>query len=130
MNKEEYTARIAGLFEKVKAETDTNDESVLLERYRDAEFDLTVEYRLGADFSPYRWRTLRQMHRQSQSSTEEIKEKRQSGELSKKEFTDQMQLSLDEMIRNFRSILTAEEHSNLFGSEEGSLGLAIDLDSL
>ena len=86
MSEQRYMERVAGLFEKIKAEAATEEESVLFERYRDAEFDLTVEYRLGADFPQDRWEALRKIHRRTQNSTEAIKAKYFSGELSKKEF--------------------------------------------
>lgn len=130
MNKEEYMDRIAGLFEKIKAETGTKDQAVLLERYRDAEFDLLVEYKLGADFSQKRWGTLRHMHRQWRKGVDEIKKQFQSGKLSKEEFASQMQSSLDEMVNSFGSALTPEELSKLCGAKEGEAGLALDLDSI
>ena len=130
MSEQEYLDRLSGLFEKVKAEIHTEDESILSDRYRDAEFDLTVEYRLGADFSRERWERLRKIHQQSHNNTETIKAKYLSGNLSKKDFAAQMHLANERMVDAFKKVLTPAEFRAFFGPEDGDFQLALSPDAL
>jgi len=130
MTEREYMERVAGLFEKVKAEAATEDETVLLERYREAEFDLTVDYRLGVDFPQERREALRKIQRQSRDHTEAIKAEFLFGKLTNEEFAARMQAATAAMIEACRSVLTPAELEALVGSEEGDLHLPLSPDAL
>ncbi len=108
------------MFEKVKFESSKNEnEEALLKKYRDAEFDLTVEYQLGSDFSPERWKVLRVVYEHVQNSTIKLKEQYLSGDLQKSEFLDLMKITISEMTKRFAEILTPDEMIVFLGQESG-----------
>ena len=130
MNEQEYMERVAGLFDKIKAEAATEDEVVLLERYRDAEFDLLVEFRLGADFPTNRLEALRAIHRLSLRGAEASKAQFLSGELTREQFVEKMQAATRKMVDAYKSVLTSDEVTALLGSDEGGPELALEMDAL
>lgn len=130
MNEQEYMERVSGLFDKVKAEAATEDEAALQERYRDAEFDLPIEYKLGAGVPAKRLETLRAIHRQSLQDAEASKAKFLTRELSREQFVDQMQTVTQKMVDAYKSVLTEDELTALLGAEEGGPGLALEMDAL
>jgi hypothetical protein len=131
MSEEEYMERVSGLFEKVLAESAaTESEAILLERYRDAEFDLNVEYRLGPDFPVERRKALRAAYQRVQERAEELKKKYLSGNLKEKEFVDLMQAATAGMAEAYGSVLTPEEMTAFFGHGEGAYKLPFLSDEL
>jgi len=131
MNEQEYMERVSGLFEKVRAESAvTENEAILFDRYRDAEFDLTVEYRLGPDFPAERREALRAVHRQVQEQSEELRKKYLSGNLQKQEFVVLMQAATAEMAKAYASVLTPEEMTAFFGHGEGAYKLPFSSEEL
>lgn len=124
MNEKEYMERVSGLYERIRAGSAVNEEEgVLLKRYRDAEFELTVEYRLGPDFPAERLEALRAIHQQMQDQTEELKKKYASGDLQKQEFLGLMQASMAELAEKCAAVLTQEEMTAFFGHGEGAYQL-------
>lgn len=129
MNEKEYMERISGLYEKIRAESAANEEeAILFERYHDAEFDLTVEYRLGQDFPAERREALRAIHQQVQNQTEELRKKYASGDLREREFLDLMQASTTDMAEKYATVLTQEEMTAFFGHGEGAYKLPFSSD--
>jgi hypothetical protein len=129
MSEKEYIERVSNLFEKIQAESAANEkEEVLFKRYRDAEFDLMVEYRLGPNFPAERREALRSVHQQIQNQTEELRKKYLSGDLQKQEFFDLMQASTAEMAKKYATVFTQEEMTAFFGHGEGAYKLPFSSD--
>lgn len=129
MSEKEYLERISKLYEKIRSESPANEnEETLLKRYRDAEFDLTVEYRLGPDFPVERREALRAIHQHIHNQMEELKKKYLSGNLQKQEFVDLMQALTAEMAEKFASVLTQEEMIAFFGQGENAFNIPFSSD--
>ena len=126
MDEQEYFDRISNLFEKVKAEAGTDSELELQDRYRDAEFDLLVEFKLGKDFPADRKEKLRVIHLQSLQGAEAAKTRFLSGEVSREGFVAEMQLITQAMTEAYGAVLSPEEVDTFLGGESGFGGLAID----
>lgn len=121
MSEREYMDRVSRLMEKVRAESAaTENKASLFEKYRDAEFDLTVEYRLGPDFPVERREALRAADRRVQRQLEERRKEYASGRLSQQELQARMQAMADEMARAYASVLTPEEMTAFFGRDKGA----------
>ena len=124
MTENEYMQRISGLLEKIRAESGNDeDDAAFLERYQEAEFDLTVEYRLGSDFPPDRREALRTVHRRTQEQSAALREKYLSGALPKQDFLEQMQAATAALAKQYAAILTHEELTAFFGHGEGAYTL-------
>ncbi|MHC1743642.1 MAG: hypothetical protein AB9873_11505 [Syntrophobacteraceae bacterium] len=124
MSEQEYAERLSGLLERVKAGSAPGEsDAVLFERYRDAEFDLTVEYRLGPDFPDARREPLRVILKRVREQTEGLKQEYLAGRLTGQEFAERMQAATDSMAEACGSVLTPEEMRDYFGQEEGALKL-------
>ncbi len=131
MNEKEYMKRVSSLFEKIRGESALNEtEEILFKRYRDAEFDLMVEYRLGSDFTRNRLEALRSVYQQVQNQTEDLRKKYLSGKLQKQEFAELMQASTTEMVEKYATVLTQAEIAAFFGSREGADKLPFSSDKL
>lgn len=131
MNEKEYMERISRLYENIRAESTANeDEETLFKRYRDAEFDLTVEYRLGPDFPAERREALRAIYQQVHIQTEELRKKYMSGDLQKQEFVSRMQALTAEMVEKFAGVLTQEEMTAYFGHGEGAYNIPFSPDEV
>lgn len=131
MNEKEYMKRVSSLFEKIRAESAANEEEeTLFKRYRDAEFDLTVEYRLGPDFPTERREALRAVYQQVQNHTEELRKKYLSGDLQKQEFVDLMQSSTADTVKKYATVLTQEEIAAFFGHGKGAYKLPFPSDEV
>lgn len=131
MTEQEYLERLSGLFEKIRAEAaPTDDETILFERYQDAEFTLTIDYRLGADFPPERRAALRAVHQRTQERTEELKKQFLASELSNQQFAAAMQAAVEVMAKDYGTVLTAEEMTAFFGGGENAFRLALTPEAL
>jgi len=129
MNEKEYMERISSLYEKIRAESSADEEEgTLFKRYHDAEFDLTVEYRLGPDFPAERCEALRAVHQQVQNQTEELRNKYASGDLQDQEFVFLMQALTAEMAEKYATVLAQEEMTAFFGHGEGAYKLPFSSD--
>lgn len=117
MSEKEYAKRLSKLFEKIQSESIEND-TILFKRYCDAEFDLTVEYRLGPDFPEERKKSLRSINWQIQKLTEDFKKKYLSGNIKKQDFFTLMQNAMNEKVERYKFILTSKEMKEFFGHEE------------
>jgi len=129
MSEKEYAERLSKLFEKIQNESVEN-EAILFKRYCDAEFDLTVEYRLGPDFPKERKESLRSINWQIQKLTEGFKKKYLSGNIEKQDFFTLMQNAMNEKVKRYSSILTSKEMKDFFGHEEGDYKLPFLFGSL
>lgn len=124
MSEHEYAERMSGLFEKVKAKsTQGESDLALFERYRDAEFDLTVEYRLGVDFPAARREALRAIIKRARGESELLKQEYLGGRLSASEFAERMEAATAALTQACGSVLSPEELKAYFGAEEGALEL-------
>ncbi len=124
MSEREYMDQVSRLFERVRAKSAaTESEAILFERYRNAEFDLTVEYRLGPDFPGERREALRAVHWQAQEKPEKIRKEYHSGSLKQQEFVVLMQAAVDDMVKAYASVLSPEEMTSFFGPGEGAYKL-------
>lgn len=131
MSEKEYLERISSLYEKIRSEFAVNeDEETLLKRYRDAEFDLTIEYRLGPDFPIERREALRAVHQHVYNQLEELRKRYISGNLQKQEFVDLMRALTVEMAEKFASLLSQEEMAAFFGQGENAFMIPFSSDEI
>ena len=128
----EYVDRLANLFvgSSEQNQLPTDDETALFERYQDAEFDLTVDYRLGADFSPESRAVLRAANRNARERIELLKEEFLAGKLSKREFADTAQHVVEAMAKDYGAVLTLDEMTAFVGSGGNALRLPLTPESL
>jgi hypothetical protein len=131
MTEQEYVERLSQLLERIRREAaPTDDEAVLFERYRDAEFDLTVDHRLGLDFPRDRRAQLGAVHHRTRERTEALKQRLLAGDLSREEFAAAMQAAVEAMEKDYREVLTPAEMSAFFGGNEDAFRLAITPETL
>lgn len=123
MTEQEYLERLSGLYEKIRADTPAGDLTEIFERYRDAEFELTVDYRLGIGFPEERRAALRAIGKKIQQDTEELKARFAAHALSGESFAEAMQALTQNMAEQYSTVLSPDEMIAFLGS--GTLSLPI-----
>ncbi|WP_139296732.1 hypothetical protein [Halodesulfovibrio marinisediminis] len=122
MSEEEYNKRIAELLDKIQSTSSANeDNDQLFQRYRRAEFDLMVEYRLGADFSRDKWEKLRAVHDQLMEKVEKLRRAHAEGKLNQRQLLSKIQDFSFEMKKQYSKFLTEEEVMLLLGKEQQNI---------
>ncbi len=125
ITEQEYLERLSGLYEKIQARTPSGDLTEIFERYRDAEFDLTVDYQLGTEFPNERRKVLRTIHLKVLQDAEELKTRFTANTLTRESFTKDMQTLTQNMAQQYSSVLSPDEMAAFLGNDEKTLSLPI-----
>ena len=123
MTESEYLGRLSGLYEKTRADTPSGDPQQIFERYRAAEFELSIDYRLGVDFPDDRRAALRAIWQKALQGTEELKAQFAAHALSGESFIEEMQKLTQTMADQYSAVLSPDETKAFIGS--GALSLPI-----
>lgn len=121
MTESEYLERLSGLYEKTRVDTPSGDALEIFERYRDAEFDLNIDYRLGVDFPDDRRAALRAIWKKALQDTEELKTRYAAHALSGESFAEAMQALTKNMADQYSALLSPDEMSAFLGGGPHSL---------
>ena len=124
MSEEVYLEKLGALFEKLKAETPNASEEDIFITYREREFDLMINFRLGEDFPEERRQDLKKLHNRLTGEMNELRLKVSSREISADNYADNVQQLVKKMADDFRALLNEEEMKDLFDGE--ILGIPID----
>jgi len=119
MTDEEYSKCMAELLDKIQAtSTSYEDDTLLLKRYRQAEFDLMIEYRLGSDFPTEKREKLQIIHEQLLKKTEELRNAYAEGKLNHEQLLSGIQDLSHNIKEQYSQVLTEEEVALLLGKEQ------------
>ena len=121
MTEQEYLERLSGLYEKIRVDAPAGDSTEIFERCRDAEFELTVDYRLGSGFPEDRRAALRAIGKKIQQDSEELKNRFAAQELSGESFAEAMQTLTKNMAERYSVVLSPDEIKAFLGSDTPSL---------
>jgi len=125
MTEQEYLENLSCLSEKIQSETAAANPVDAFERYQAAEFDLTIDYRLGIDFPKERRIMLVAIQQKSLQAAEELKAQFTAGTVSKESFVESVQTITQTMVKEYSSILSVDEMTAFFGGDENTWGLPI-----
>ena len=131
MTEEEYQKRMAGLLDEIQKDSaEIVDDAEVFEKYRQAEFDLMIEYRLGADFSKEKWEQLRTIHDQMQQKMEVVRGQHAEGKLSQQQLLSQIQALSSQLQASYKKVLTEKEFVQLLGKGEQDVPFLDEADML
>ena len=122
--------RLANLAERVQGEAHSAGVADEFELYQAAEFDLTIDYRLGIQFPKARRKVLRDIQQRYMLEAKKLKARFLAGHLTKELFADAMQNITHSMLKQFSLELSAAEMSAFFGGDEKTLTLPLVTESL
>lgn len=125
MTEQEYLERLSKLFEKIQGETTSDEMMDVFKRYKAAEFDLTIDYRLGTDFPQERRLVLFAIQEKSLQDAEELKAQFTTGTLSSGSFVESMQIMTQNMVKKYSSVLSVDEMAAFLDGDENTLRLPI-----
>jgi len=120
----EYLEQLGGLIEKLKLEMPQASDQVIYSIYREREFDLMIDYRLGDDFPDVRRQMLKKLQSQLMCRMEELKSKLLAGEMSAIDYAEVIQELVKLKMTDLAVLLDTEEFEAFCG--DGFPGIPLD----
>jgi len=117
MSEKDYLEQLGELFEKLRIEMPHASDQDIFERYREHEFDLMIDFRLGGDFPDERRQTLKKIHSRTMSKMDELKRSISLGKMTAHDYAEAVQQLVKQMAEDFGALLDQEEMEALCGNE-------------
>lgn len=119
----DYTGRrnIRGCVSKLHPQA---SEQAVFEAFRQREFDLTLDFRLGEDFPIERRQALKEIHNQIVIRMEELQSAMVAGRMTPADYAAAVQLIVKQMKEKFGAVLDTEEMEAFLG--DGIPGMPLD----
>ena len=124
MREEEYLARLEKLFGELRSEMPQASDQEIFETFRQREFDLTLDFRLGEEFPIERRQALKEIHNQIVIRMEELQSAMVVGRMTPADYTAAVQLLVKQMMEKYGAVLDSEEREAFLG--DGIPGIPLD----
>jgi len=128
MSEKDYLEQLGRLFERLRTEMPHASDQDIFELYREREFDLMIDFRLGNNFPDERRQTLKKLHSQTMCKMDELKRLISSGEIAANDYAEAVQQLVKQMAEDFGALLDQEEMEALCGNE--FFGIPLDTDQI
>ena len=124
MSEKDYLERLGGLYATLKSEMPQASDEEIFSIYREREFDLTIDFRLGTDFPEERRRALKIYQRQVLRHMEELKSYLAAGKMAAIDYGQAIQRLVKQMKTELAELLNKKEMEALWG--QGFPGIPLD----
>lgn len=126
LSEAEYLERLGGLVEKLRSEMPQASDQEIFSLYREREFDLLIDFRLGADFPKERRQALKKIQQQVLCRMDELMASVSSGKMATHDYAAAIQQLVKEMAAEWSVLLNREEMEAL--GAHGFPGIPLDPD--
>lgn len=126
LSEAEYLERLGGLVEKLRSEMPQASDQEIFSLYREREFDLLIDFRLGADFPKERRQELKEVQQQVMHRMEVLASAVFSGKMTNHDYAAAIQQLVHEMAAEWSALLDPQELEAL--GAHGIPGIPLDPD--
>lgn len=115
MREDEYLARLEKMFGELRSEMPQASDQEIFEAFREREFNLTLDFRLGEDFPIERRQALKEIHKQILIRMEELQSAMMAGGMTPADYASALQLLVKQMKEKLGAVLDTEEMEAFWG---------------
>lgn len=124
MSEQDYLEQIGALYATLKRERPHASDQEIFTLYREREFDLTIDFRLGADFSAERRQALNAIRQRGLQHLEQLTSALAAGRLTPDDYARSLQRLVGEVKAEWAKLLAPHEMESLCGN--GLPGIPLD----
>lgn len=124
MREEDYLARLEKFFGELRSEMPQASDQEIFEAFREREFNLTLDFRLGEDFPIERRQALKEIQSQILIRMEELQSAMMMGRMAPADYAAAVQLLVKQILEKYGALLDSEEMEAFLG--DGIPGIPLD----